>query len=258
MEIQFSNPGFQYMIDMIMAFQTEELSAFWSEPLYQVYPQLDKSYACSLPLPEKKVYIEQTLHAIYQEQKDIIDEKVVCYTKHWAKCKPQICAALSEAFDVDCFNLFPDIKCNLSMNPIEPRFLQQRSFDIFYHNSERGAIGVAIHEIIHFVWFYVWNHLWKDHYSEYEAPSLKWILSEMVVESIMKDQRLCSINPYYPREEGGCIYPYFFTMKADGKLVLDIIEEMYQTQSIQDFMKNSYAYCLSHEKEIREHIAKEG
>ena len=80
----------------------------------------------------------------------------------------------------------------------------------------------------------------------------------MVVESIMKDQRLWSINPYYPREEGGCIYPYFFTMKADGKLVLDIIEEMYQTQSIQDFMKNSYAYCLSHEKEIREHIAKEG
>ncbi len=28
--------------------------------------------------------------------------------------------------------------------------------------------------------------------------------SEMVVESIMRDRRLSSINPYFPRENGGC------------------------------------------------------
>lgn len=80
-------------------------------------------------------------------------------------------------------------------------------------NSDKGAIGSAIHEIIHFVWFYVWNQTFADSYEEYETPSLKWILSEMIVESVM-----------------------------------------YQKQPIREFMKNSYAYCEEHEKEIRAHI----
>ena len=51
MEITFVNPGVEYMIERIMAFQTEDESAFWSEPLYHFYTQLDKVYATSLPFP---------------------------------------------------------------------------------------------------------------------------------------------------------------------------------------------------------------
>lgn len=112
----------------------------------------------------------------------------------------------------------------------------------------------ALNELIHFVWFYVWNRLFGDSYDEYERPSLKWILSEMVVEPVMKDERLSSINPYFPRENGGCIYPCFFDMKVDGKLILDTLDAMYKSQSIKDFMRNSYAYCKEHEAVIREHI----
>ena len=54
MEITFVNPGVEYMIERIIAFQTEDESAFWSEPLYHFYPQLDKVYATSLPFPERK------------------------------------------------------------------------------------------------------------------------------------------------------------------------------------------------------------
>ena len=48
MDIEFVNPGVDYMIQRIMDFQTEAESAFWSEPLYRFYPQLDKAYAISL------------------------------------------------------------------------------------------------------------------------------------------------------------------------------------------------------------------
>ena len=157
MNIEFINPGVDYMLQRIMDFQTEAESAFWSEPLYHFYPQLDKVYAISLPFAERKNYIERTMRAVYAELEDTINEKVALYTRHWNACKPQITAALSDAFGVDCANLFNDIRCNLSMNPIEPRFLKERCYDTFYLNSERGAIGGGIHEIIHFVWFYVWN-----------------------------------------------------------------------------------------------------
>lgn len=132
--------------------------------------------------------------------------------------------------------------------------MESHSFDIFYLNSERGALGLAIHEIIHFVWFYVWNQLFEDSYEEYEIPSLKWILSEMVVEPIMSDERLCSINPYFPREHGGCVYPYFYTMKIEGKPILDTLTDMYHSMTIAEFMKAGYEYCVTHEKEIRQHI----
>ncbi len=125
---------------------------------------------------------------------------------------------------------------------------------MFYLNSEKGAIGISIHELIHFVWFKVWNELFKDSHDEYEMPSLKWILSELVVESIMDDARLSAINPYYPREHGGCIYSYFFTMIIDGKPITETVRQMYAAMGIHDFMKESYAYCKRYEKEIRAHI----
>lgn len=177
MDIEFVNPGVDYMIQRIMDFQTKAESAFWSEPLYRFYPQLDKAYAISLPFSERNEYIERTMRAVYAKLEDTINEKAALYTRHWNACKPQITAALSDAFGVDCANLFNDIRCNLSLNPIEPRFLKERCYDTFYLNSERGAIGGGIHEIIHFVWFHVWNRLFGDSYDEYERPSLKWILS---------------------------------------------------------------------------------
>lgn len=256
MEITFINPGVDYMIQYIMESQTEGESEFWSEPLYHFYPQLDKAYAATLPFAERNKYIEQTMRAVYAELEDEINEKVILYSRYWKACKSQITAALSEAFGIDCEKLFNDLRCNVSMNPISPRFLQERCYETFYLNSERGAIGVGIHEIIHFLWFYVWNRLFGDSYEEYERPSLKWILSEMVVESVMRDERLSSINPYFPREEGGCVYPYFFNMMTDGKPILDTLDAMYRSLSIEDFMRNSYTYCQKHEKEIREHIRK--
>ncbi|MBD5530858.1 MAG: hypothetical protein HDQ98_01465 [Lachnospiraceae bacterium] len=256
MEIVFTNPGVDYMIHQIMEFQGEEETAFWSDSLYHFFPQLDRAHTTTLSFAEKKKYIDGVLRKVYVELEDTINEKTVLYSQHWKNCKARISEALSEAFEVDCSTLFNDLHCNVSMNPVGPRFLREHSFDVFYLNSERGAIGSSIHEIIHFVWFYVWNDLFGDSYDEYERPSLKWILSEMVVESVMKDPRLSDINPYFPRENGGCIYPYFFDMVVNDSLILDTLDEMYRSRNIREFMKTSYAYCQQHEVEIRNHIQK--
>ncbi|MDU6976081.1 MAG: hypothetical protein E6370_17585, partial [Clostridiales bacterium] len=139
-----------------------------------------------------------------------------------------------------------------TFNPVCPRYLENNTFDVFYLNSEKGALGLSIHEIIHFVWFHVWNNYFHDSYDEYELPHLKWILSEMVVEPIMRDERLRAINPYF--DGGGCVYPYFYTLKIENRPILDILYEMYQSMSMVEFMKKSYELCLEYEALIREHI----
>lgn len=254
MEIHFKNPGIEYMINCIIGFQADDETNFWTAPLYHFYPQIDKEYAMGLPFAERKSYIEKILRTVYAEIQDAINERVITYSEYWGAHRGQITEALSEAFDTDCSKLFNNLQCNVSMNPIMPRFLQEHSFDLFYLSSEKGALGLALHELIHFIWFYIWNQEFNDSYEEYERPSLKWILSEMVVESIMRDERLSSINPYFPREQGGCIYPYFFDMKVNGSLILDTLEHMYKELPIRGFMKCSYEHCQRYEAEIRSHI----
>lgn len=254
MKITYKNPGFEYSLDSISMFQSEEETSFWTDSLFYFYPQLEKE---KLIGKNKKQYLSETLFNIYEETKDEIEEKVSTYNKHFLEHKEQIEDALSQAFQVDSRSLFNDLTGNITLNPICPRYLEEHCFDVFYKNSERGALGVSLHEVIHYFWFYVWNTEFGDSYQEYERPSLKWILSEMVVESIMSDERLCSINPYFPHEDGGgCIYPYFFDMTIDGKPILNTIDQMYKNNKITDFMKQSYEYCKKHERTIRAHIEK--
>ena len=255
MEVTFLNPGFDEILASIMEFQAEGENSFWSEPLYHFYPQLDRAYAESLPAPKRKKYIADTMWAVYQELEEILEEKAALYTKRWEKYKGQITGALSEAFETDCRDILNDLRAHVTLNPVCPRYLAERQFDIFYLNSDKGAIGLAIHEIIHFVWFIVWQRVFGDEPAEYERPHLKWILSEMAVEPVMRDERLCTINPYFPRENGGCVYPYFYDMVLDGKPVLDTLDGMFRRrESIEGFMKESYRYCQEHEAEIRRHI----
>ena len=142
MEVTFINPGVDYMIQSIMHFQAEGEAEFWSEPLYHFYPQLDRTFAASLPVAERRDYIERTMRAAYAELENTIDEKVTSFSHHWNACKAQITAALSEAFGIDCTGLFNDLRCNLSLNPIEPRFLKEHCYDTFYLNSAKVPLAV--------------------------------------------------------------------------------------------------------------------
>lgn len=254
MNVTYKNPGYQHSIESIMLFQTDEQTPFWSDSVLYFYPQIDKTELEKRNFEEKKEYICKVLEEVYGDIKDKLESKITRYNEHFQNHKSQIEDALSEAFELDSGLLFNDLTGNITMNPVCPRFLQEKYFDIFYLNSERGALGLSIHEVIHYFWFYVWNKHFGDSYEEYETPSLKWILSEMVVEAIMSDERLSLINPYFPREDGGCVYPYFFDMIINGKPVLDKINELYKNNSITDFMEASYAYCLENENEIRNHI----
>ena len=204
---------------------------------------------------QAKEYLSTELKSVWYDLNDEINRKVELYNNHFDKYHEQIEAAFSEAFEIDTRKIFNDVIGNICLNPISPRFLEERYFDVFYKNSEHGALGMSLHEMIHYIWFYVWNNHFGDSYSEYERPSLKWILSEMVVESIMNDERLASINPYYPREHGGCVYSYFQDMMIQEKPILDILNQMYRENHMTDYMEIAYEYCVKNEAAIRQHIA---
>lgn len=251
MELKYTFKSVDYCVDTILEFIKEGQTAFWSEPFYRFYPDIQRTRIESSELAERREYLIQYFRAFEQVNKNLLEEKLKKYNAHWNLHKNQIVASLENAFSLDLKDTFNDMRGYISFCPICPRYLDSCTFDIFYLNSEKGALGISIHEIIHFVWFYVWNKQFQDNTSEYDTPHLKWVLSEMVVDLIMRDKRLSSINPYF---SDGCVYPYFYTMMLENKPILDTLNEMYISMNIHEFMEESYKFCLHWEKDIREHI----
>lgn len=252
MNLLFTYQGIARSIDSILEFTKPGTSAFWSSPIFHFFPELDKDKYTTMDEEERREYLVSYFEKFERENAVVLQEKVNKYNARWEECCSQIVSALEVAFECDLTEVFQDMRGYITFNCISPRYLENSSFDVFYLNSENGAIGLAIHEIIHFVWFYVWSKHFKDSAEEYETPHLKWILSEMVVDSFMRDERLAGINPYHAH--GGSAYPYFYTLQVDGENILETLHEMRQKMSICEFMEESYNFCLKHEAEIREHI----
>lgn len=141
MDLTFKDPGLQYSIDSILIFQTEEQSEWWKESLFMFYPQIDRQYFDSLNAKGRDSYLKNTLKSIYEESKPQIADKLKQYRQHWLSNKQQVEAAFADAFGMDFSDLFNDLIVNVTLNSISPRFLPERIFDVFYLNSERGALG---------------------------------------------------------------------------------------------------------------------
>lgn len=254
MDIRFTVPDEARQIASILDFQTEDESAFWTEPLFHFYPQLQRERAEKMTHRERMAYIAETMRQVYRKEKATLTEKAERYAAHWRACRPTVEAAFSDAFETDTTRLFNDLAAEVSLNPIEPRYLKERRFGIFYGNSERGAIGGALHEMTHFLWFDAWARVFGNDPKSRERPSLIWILSEAVVEPILSDERLVAQNPYYPRENGGCVYPYFFEMRAGNEPVMERLHALWKANGIDAFLRKSYRLFQTHEAEIREQI----
>lgn len=247
MQLIFHNPGFSYSVDSILELQREGQSDWWRDSLFAFYPQLNRAAYDALPPHARADYLRRGLLPVYDEQQ--LARKIEAYDAHWCAHRAQVEAALGDAFGDMAVQRLNDVRANITLNPICPRYLTSTSFDVFYLNSERGALGIALHEIIHFLWFSVWHEHFGDSAEEYETPHLKWVLSEMVVEPIMRDERLRSINPYF---EDGCVYAYFYDMKVDRQPILETLDGMYRAApSMIEFMEQSLAFCHLHEDEIR-------
>lgn len=257
MRLNYVNLGFEYSLDNIMFFETGEQSEYWRSSLFYFYPQLDKEKADKLDIAARREYYSGVLRGIYDEIQPQWTEKLEKYNAYWQEHEQRVNDAFSEQFGRDVSGSFQDIQGRIALNCVEPRFLSERAFDMFWRNSERGAMGIALHEMTHIVWFDEWKKHFKDDENEYESPNLKWILSEMVVECYLSHPVLRALNPYFERENGGCIYPYFYNLDLDGVPLRERLKTLFVPGKTVDFMEATFEMVKKYEDQIRTHIEKE-
>ncbi len=248
MELTYKIPSFEYMINSILEIETENMDDCFKGDLFYFYPSIDKQIFYKLEEGARIEYLTSSLRDIYIKEQDTFVQKINSYNQYWQENKEIIIEAFQDAFKINLKNELNDMVSYINLNPVCPRYLHNNTFDIFYFNSERGALGISLHEIVHFIWFKIWQEYFHDEVTDYELPHLKWVFSEMIPELIMRDERLRTRNPYF---DGHCVYEYFYEIKIDEKPILDILFEMYSTLPMHEFMVKGYEFCQQHEEYIR-------
>ncbi len=94
---------------------------------------------------------------MYKLKSKEIQSKVISYQKNWDRYEKLINERFSTIFEFDTNVVFNDLVCNITLNPISPRYLEQHVFDVFYMNSDEGSLGSSLHELVHYLWFYLYT-----------------------------------------------------------------------------------------------------
>lgn len=251
MNLIWKQADFEKDIDFILELHKDGVPAFWADSLYYWYPDLDKKYCESLPENKRLKYLKTEMKKIFDALQPEIKRAVNDCVIAW---KP-LASKLNDIYSVAFFNndvskILNNIVGEFALNPVCPRYIKDSSFSVFYKQKPEHAIPTAFHEMTHFVWFHFWHEYFNDDITEYESPHLKWLLSEIVVETIMRNSKINDIcqQPQYA-------YSYFYNMGIDGRLLFDTMKMFYtHSKTLREFMEQSYKYVQSNEKELRAKI----
>ncbi len=243
----------QDTIANILKFQADDISVYWREKLFKVYPFLDENLCAKLPWEARKQYLTDELSAYYDKIRPHLRDKLIASQKVWATRKDAVNDTYSEVFGVDCRDILNDMVAGISLNPICPRFLKEKFFSAVWMANDDNFLKTALHEMIHFVWFYVWQKHFADNPEEYDKPHLKWILSELVIDTLVKDTAIRDLYPEAYRQQPA--YKYFYQMNINDTPILHTLSALNkQAKNIEEFMEISHQYCLKNEASIRKEI----
>ena len=184
---------------------------------------------------EQDNYLLNIIESHYD--KDILNINLQETKKEWLKIESDILKILEDIFNVK-YESIENYSAIVGINPVCPRFLNQKSFCLFNKNSSKENINVIIHELIHFYWVAFWDeYIYKLPDNKKEFPSVEWAFSELAIDAIITQTDLSN---YITLKKPA--YDYFYDIKVNNKLLIDIFRNMYNDHSLKEFMLQGIEY----------------
>ena len=183
--------------------------------------------------------IDAEIERIYHQNFDIMQKKCVEFQKAWDEKRDfinqEFTKIFGEEFNFDCVS-------RVNLNPISPRFLDEKTFDMDFKQDNNEMLKTSAHEIVHFAWFEVLARAFPEiPRTHYESPNLVWLVSEIAVEPIFRFSKLHTLSSTLPA------YSQFYEDKIDGKTVAENANLIFeQSENIKDFQKNILEFFQKH------------
>jgi hypothetical protein len=214
---------------MPIKLETNMFSAFlggdWSSMITKLYP--DFIPALNIEDKDKRAdIIEKTILDIRKQLKQKLDDSLLTIKNDWLKIDKKYLLEISRIMEEEWNDR--NIIGYISINPINPRFLESWSFSV---NAFTKYCNLIIaHEISHFLFFKKFEKLFPNISKEnYNFPNKEWLFSEFVTPIVLNDIRIRKILD--GRSE---FYPEHKDYKVDGVLVTKILSDLYNKLVIKD------------------------
>ena len=253
MHLKWKQKNIKDDLEFILFMQQDNKPDWWSKRLFEAYPSLDYEHAKKLSESDRLDYIQNEMKKLAILCSDDIKNSIKMFQETWETVGKKLNRVYSSVFGFDCKEILNDMVGFVGLDPVCPRDIQQHTFDAFYRFSPEYAVSTALHEITHFVWFHFWQKHFNDDPVEYDSPRLKWVLSEIVVETIIRNSEINDLieQPKY------IAYSYFYNMTINDELIFDTMKKLYlERKDIYDFMEKAYNWIKNNEPELRKKISK--
>ncbi len=208
---------------MAVQFLNEKAAGIdFGKGIVKKHPQL-KDTAQTNPI-EKKRTINKYFNEYYKENRISLYKKLETLRDAWRKKESQFFDVTKSLFDGNYFQDGMYI-CYLSIVNCNPRFIESKTFQIFYEKETDDAVYAIAHELLHFAFFdFIDRKLKKE--SQTLSEEQIWDLSEIFNIIVLRSDLYKNIiNKKF-------VYPY-----PDHKKFLPVFEKAYnQSDSIKEFV----------------------
>ena len=194
------------------------------------------------PEAEKNAQIEKTVGKFYQDHQALMAAKVKLSQATWDQHRDYINQQFTEIFGEE-FNF--DCTASVNINPVCPRYIENKAFDINALDSDAGILETSLHEVIHFAWFKHWAEQFPNTtHQDMNAPSLGWLISEIAVDPIFKNSGLKDFLVRNPA------YDYLYEEKIGNENLMKVVNDLYaKSASIKDFQNKMLGLYQNREQQ---------
>jgi hypothetical protein len=243
-KVKFEVPSVQREINIIFDFcMHKNPSLDFSATVYNAHQKLKEMVA---GITDEKQFYEQCKKYVtdyIMENKEVVEKVKENFQKFWNEVNDDFLDDLSKDFETDLPEEIKEIKANVSINPICPRWIDKWTYNLFYKFSENSMKKTSIHEIIHFLYFKKWVEVFPDtDKKNFNGAHSEWILSEILVHTIMNNNK--AIQDIIKNEKSE-VYKKWQSIMIDGKKLPEYFEDTYKEHeegkiSFTDFLKKSW------------------
>lgn len=247
-KVEFKVKPLERYLNVMYYFLNSKGSRNWSKGIFREYPTLKRKLEYIKNCDERN----KITHEYFKKQEIIkkleLIKKRKQFQNSWDKINNKALRALSEVVEIKWPKKDKIITAYTTLNPICPRWIKQRTFDLFYKFNMKKMKAVSLHELLHFIYFEKWKEVFpKTNEKEFDGPYLVWELSEMVPPIILSDERIQKIIRHKPPA-----YKEYIRLKIKNKPLLNHLQKFYDNKrDFEDFIKKSWKFVKKYKKQIK-------
>ena len=179
---------------------------------------------------DRKKEINKYVDGVYKNKKEILGKRVKEFGQRWLKLEKPYFNLVKKIFKLKTLPNYKYTGC-LSIINCGPRFIEQKSFQVFYRRP-KDSMYVTMHEILH---FFFYDYVFKNHprFKKLDPnQGILWELAEIFNSVILAEPEFKKIH----KQKREWSYP------AHRKYLKDLKKLWQESEDIDIWVKKSSEY----------------